>query len=71
MEKQTGTTFKVFLLGSPRRAKGFIKLWKHKGKNQNHHPEPFNNLTDIPGRIRAILDQAGIEWPPKKTRASK
>jgi len=68
---QRGTIFKVYLLAKPGRDKqeGFIKLWKHKGVIQKTKYIPFDYLDELPRKIRKILKEGGIEWPPKANAA--
>jgi hypothetical protein len=69
MEQQTqkGTIFKVYLLEKPGRGKqeGFIKLWKHKGAFQKTKYIPFDYFDELPRKIRKILKDAAILWPPE------
>lgn len=63
---QKGTIFKVYLLANPGRGKqeGFIKLWKHKGAFQKTRYIPFDYFDELPKKIRKILADSKIEWPP-------
>lgn len=67
MERNTGTIFKIFLADKTKRGKqeGWIKLWKHKGKIVGHKPEYFDYLKEIPECVERILENHGIDWPPK------
>jgi len=65
MEPNTGI-FKIFLLdqSNPRQQEGFLKLWKHKGVLlEESKPIPFNYLDEIPGKVRKLLKNRGIDWP--------
>lgn len=71
MEKNTGTTFKVYLLGNqnpPSKQQGFIQLWKHKGELQGGKAIPFDYLDELPRRIRQELKKASIDWPQRKSK---
>jgi len=71
MKMNTGITFKLYLLARTRSAKqkGFLFLWKQKGKLVREQKSvPFNSLDELPDKIQAALKRAKIEWPISTSR---
>jgi hypothetical protein len=63
-KKVTSTILRVYLLdkSAPGKEGGIIKLCDDEGKVTQTEVH-FDALDDVPEKIRALLDAAGVTWP--------
>lgn len=69
MERETGIQFKIYLMAKSRgpREEGWIRFWSNEGKRKTSAKNvAFDELNQIPAKIKAELLANGITWPKTK-----